>query len=112
MNNLLRRGAIGINRRRFLKRGLSGLFAVFAGLAAASPPIALAAPCVGPMQTGSCGSCNCNGRRCRGGCGASCQSVVGFCGASACWSAGGGRSCCDCQCRAGSFGYYCYCYGQ
>lgn len=113
MERYLRWTAVNISRRRFLHRTLGTAFGVFAGVAAGSAGTAYAAdPCY-IANGGSCGACNCNHYRCVSGCSTSCQAVTGLCPGDiggGCWNYNG-HLCCDCVCRSGSFGYYCWCYG-
>jgi hypothetical protein len=107
---LLERTTIAINRRRFLKRAVTAVFGIFAGLAV-GVPAALAANCTAPA--GDCRSSGslCNGINCGGTQYISCQGVHGYCGEHSCWTSGSG-TCCDCYCCTyyGSC-FVCYCYG-
>jgi hypothetical protein len=111
MQELLRWTAVRINRRSMLKRTLGLTFGLFGGLAAGVPQIAWADTCTGPFGSGHCDPCNCSGHTCVTCGSALCQVTTCCCGTqSGCWSSSG-ATCCDCQCRSGSFGWYCFCFG-
>jgi hypothetical protein len=111
MNELLRWTALRVNRQKFLKRGAAATFGVLAGVSAGSAQAAgCPYPCIGPGGSGHCDPCLCSGHSCVSGCGALCQTTTCCCpSGGACWTVSG-VTCCDCQCRSGSFGWYCYCY--
>jgi len=109
MSDVLARGAMAINRRRFLGRALAGTFAVLAGAAAGRTERAWAISCTAP--NGACPSAGCNGYRCRDSSGLTCNYRVGACAENrACWC-GGGHCCCDCRCCTLSACTSCYCHG-
>lgn len=116
MSRLLQWGAIHISRRKFLRRAAAGVFGVTAGLAVGLPHAIAEAPCSGANGASQCDPCLCSSNgQCRSGCGAACQNTggcgSGSCGgASHCWCGLDGKACCDCACRSGSFGWYCWCH--
>jgi hypothetical protein len=111
MEKFLQWTAVRMTRKRALNRTLGLVFGLFAGAAAGIPAIAWAANCIGPWGSGACDPCNCSGHTCKVCGSALCQKTTCCCpGGSGCWSSNG-KTCCDCQCRSGSFGWYCYCWG-
>jgi hypothetical protein len=99
-----------LDRRRVLGGALAAAFGTLAGVAVGRSPAAIAAnPCTAPGQTKTSCGCACSGPRC-GRCGnVSCNAYIG-CQQSQCW-AKNGKMCCDCQCGAYGYWWFCFCYG-
>ena len=117
MTKLLEWTAFQTSRRGFLTRLTATAFGAFAGLAAGRAEIAWASNCINPYGgQGACSDCNCTiDGHCQTGCDVLCQEQggLGCPGGGACWQSGISppHRCCDCACRTGSFGWYCFCHG-
>lgn len=109
-SEVMRWGALRINRRRALTAAGTGVFAAFASMTVGAP--AHAGPCSGPYETGWCGRSLCSGPNCRNSLPYKCYKISGYCDTPgiACWSSSG-HTCCKCKCYEHTDVWYCYCHG-
>lgn len=108
MKEALKRGAIRINRARFLRGALASIFGVFAGLTVGVPRVEASA-CYGLNR---CPPGACWGYRCASSPDYTClySRTCDNNSTPACWRSGN-HTCCDCACATYGYSFYCYCHG-